>query len=88
VYFGKISIQTTSYNGLAGVAHREDLYRMRVFDEGLARWAEPERRASAQQRSAKDLAVATVFRRRQLGQDNLFDADALARDLDWELVLC
>jgi hypothetical protein len=71
---------------LAGVAHREELQRMRVFNEGLARWAEPERGSSAQQRSAEDLAVATVFRRRQLGQDNLLDADALARDLDWELV--
>jgi hypothetical protein len=70
---------------LAGEAHRGELYRMRVFNEGLARWAEPERRASAQRRGAEDLAVATVFRRRQLGQDNLLDADALARDLDWEL---
>lgn len=71
---------------VAGPQHRTELQRMRVFNEGLARWAEPERRSSAQQRREDDLAVATAFRRRQLGQDNLLDADALARDLDWELV--
>jgi hypothetical protein len=70
---------------VSGPAHRQELDRMRVFNEGLARWAEPDHRASAQWRNAEDLTVATVYRRRQLGQDNLFDADALDRDLDWEL---
>jgi len=70
---------------IAGGAHRAELDRLRVFNEGLARWAEPERRASPQWRAAEDMAVATVFRRHQLDQDNLLDGDALARDLDWEL---
>lgn len=69
-----------------GQAHRQELDRMRVFNEGLARWAEPRRRASAQWRGEEERAVATVFRRRQLNQDNLLDGDALARDFDWELV--
>jgi hypothetical protein len=70
---------------IAGGAHRAELGRLRVFNEGLARWAEPQRRGSVQGRAAEDLAAATVFRRRQLGQDNLLDGDRLARDLDWEL---
>jgi hypothetical protein len=70
---------------IVGREHRDVLDHMTLFNEGLATWSEPAHRVPAERQLDENLAVATAFRRGQLDQDSLFDTDALARALDWEL---
>lgn len=70
---------------LVGPLQAQELGRLALFNEGLARWAEPERRASAGRRELDRMAAAVVFRRGLLRQEDLLDPGTLERNLDWHL---
>jgi hypothetical protein len=70
---------------LAGGEHGRGLDRMSLFNEGLAHWAEPAYRDDADRRQRESLAVAAMFRRHLLSQDELLDDRSLQRKLDWRL---
>jgi hypothetical protein len=70
---------------LAGGERGRGLDRMSLFNEGLAHWAEPAYRDDADMRKLESLAVAAMFRRHLLSQDELLDNQTLQRKLDWRL---
>lgn len=70
---------------LAGGERGRGLDRMSLFNEGLAHWAEPAYRKDAALRKRGQLAVATMFRRHLLNQDELLDDRSLQRKIDWRL---
>jgi len=70
---------------LAGGERGRGLDRMSLFNEGLAHWAEPLYRNNAELRRQGQLAVATMFRRHQLNQEELLDDRSLQRNIDWRL---
>jgi len=70
---------------LAGGERGRGLDRMSLFNEGLAHWAEPLYREDADLRRQGNLAVATMFRRHLLNQDELLDDRSLQRNIDWRL---
>ena len=70
---------------LAGGERGRGLDRMSLFNEGLAHWAEPSYRKDAAMRRQGQLAVATMFRRHLLNQEELLDDRSLQRNIDWRL---
>jgi len=70
---------------LAGGERGRGLDKMSLFNEGLAHWAEPAYRQDAELRRQGHLAVATMFRRHLLSQDELLDDRSLQRNVDWRL---
>lgn len=70
---------------LAGGERGRGLDRMSLFNEGLAHWAEPLYRSDADLRRQGELAVATMFRRHLLNQEELLDDRSLQRNIDWRL---
>lgn len=70
---------------LAGGERGRGLDRMSLFNEGLAHWAEPAYRDDAEMHRLESLAVAAMFRRHLLSQDELLDNRTLERKLDWRL---
>jgi hypothetical protein len=70
---------------LAGGERGRGLDKMSLFNEGLAHWAEPAYREDADLRRQERLAVATMFRRHLLNQEELLDDRSLQRNIDWRL---
>jgi hypothetical protein len=70
---------------LAGGERGRGLDKMSLFNEGLAHWAEPAYRNDADLRRQGNLAVASMFRRHLLNQDELLDDRSLQRNIDWRL---
>jgi hypothetical protein len=70
---------------LAGGERGRGLDKMSLFNEGLAHWAEPAYRKDADMRRQGNLAVASMFRRHLLNQDELLDDRSLQRNIDWRL---
>lgn len=70
---------------LAGGERGRGLDKMSLFNEGLAHWAEPAYRSDADMRKQGNLAVAAMFRRHLLNQDELLDDRSLQRNIDWRL---
>lgn len=70
---------------LAGGERGRGLDKMSLFNEGLAHWAEPSYREDADLRRQGKLAVATMFRRHLLNQEELLDDSSLQRNIDWRL---
>jgi hypothetical protein len=70
---------------LAGGERGRGLDKMSLFNEGLAHWAEPLYRNDADLRKQGNLAVAAMFRRHLLNQDELLDDRSLQRNIDWRL---
>jgi hypothetical protein len=69
----------------AGGERGRGLDKMSLFNEGLAHWAEPAYRNDADIRRQGNLAVASMFRRHLLNQDELLDDRSLQRNIDWRL---
>jgi hypothetical protein len=70
---------------LAGGERGRGLDKMSLFNEGLAHWSEPFYRKDADMRRQGNLAVASMFRRHLLNQDELLDDRSLQRNIDWRL---
>jgi hypothetical protein len=70
---------------MAGGERGRGLDKMSLFNEGLAHWAEPAYRKDADLRRQEHLAVATMFRRHLLNQEELLDDRSLQRNVDWRL---
>jgi hypothetical protein len=70
---------------IAGGERGRGLDKMSLFNEGLAHWAEPAYRNDADMRRQGNLAVASMFRRHLLNQDELLDDRSLQRNIDWRL---